>query len=150
MTNANPFEVLSLDPSASEEQVVQQAGRLRLRSPDDSALAAIRQAVRALTGRVEDRELHALLAHPQPVYAWPALEKLVYAYRRAPTPTAAPSPCPPLDLAEFAALVRAHFVEELELGTLPFEPLTGPDDASEIQRQAAEALWQSLICDPRA
>jgi hypothetical protein len=149
MANANPFEILALDPMASEEQVVEQAGRLRQRSTDEATITAIRQAVQALTGRAEDRLLQALLAHPQPVYAWPALEKFISAYRRAPVPTTVAT-CPPLDLAEFAALLRAHLAEELELSPLPFEPLPATEDAEELERQAAEALWQSLICDPRA
>jgi hypothetical protein len=149
MANANPFEVLALDPMASEEQVVQQAGRLRQRSTDDATLTAIRQAVQVLTGRAEDRLLQALLAHPMPVYSWPALERFINAYRRAPVPTTAVT-CPPLDLAEFAACLRAQLAEELELSPLPFEPLPVTEDADEIERQSAEALWQSLICDPRA
>jgi hypothetical protein len=146
----NPYEILALDPNTPEEQIVQQAGRLRQRSTDEATLTAIRQAVQALTGRAEDRQLQALLAHPQPAYAWPALEKFANANRRAPAATGPAPACPPLDLAEFAALLRAQLAEELELSALPFEPLTAAEDATEIQRQAAEALWQSLICDPRA
>ena len=150
MTNTNPFEVLALDPTTPEEQIVQQAGRLRQRSTDEATLTAIRQAVQALTGRPEDRLLQALLAHPQPTYAWPALDKFINAHRRAPTTTAAVAGCPPLDLAEFASLLRAQLAEELEWAAVPFEPLISAEDAGEIQHQAAEALWQSLICDLRA
>jgi hypothetical protein len=145
----NPYEVLGLDPSTPEEQIVQQAGCLRQRSTDDITLTAIRQAVQALTGRAEDRQLHALLAQPQPAYAWPAVEKFINAHRRPPATTASAA-CPPLDLAEFTTLLKAQFAEELELAPLPFEALPANDEASEIQRQAAEALWQSLICDLRA
>jgi hypothetical protein len=144
----NPFEVLAIDPTVSEEQIVQQAGRLRQRSTDEATLTAIRQAVQALTGAVEERVLQALLAHPQPVYSWPALERFINAYRRAPAPTTAAA-CPPLDLAELASLLRLQLAEELMLEALPFEPLAAAEDAGEIQRQAAEALWESLICDPR-
>ena len=49
--SANPFEILRLDPSASEEEIVRQAGRLRQRATDGPALNAIRQAVQALTAR---------------------------------------------------------------------------------------------------
>jgi hypothetical protein len=150
MPASNPFEVLALDPTATEEQIVQQAGRLRQRSTDEATLTAIRQAVQALTGRAEDRLLQALLAHPQPTYAWPALEKFINAHRRAPAATSPAAACPPLDLTEVAALLQAQLAEELELTPLPFEPLPAAEDAAEIQRQAAEALWQSLICDPRA
>ena len=41
MANANPFEVLALDPMATEEQVVEQAGRLRQRSTDEDTLTAV-------------------------------------------------------------------------------------------------------------
>jgi hypothetical protein len=150
MANANPFEVLGLDPTASEEQVVKQAGRLRQRNTDEATLTAIRQAVQALTGRPEDRLLHALLAHPQPVYAWPALDKFSNTYRRPPAPTTTPATCPPLDRAEFVSLLRAQLASELELSPLQFEPIPAGSDASEIEREAGEAFWQSLVGDPRA
>jgi hypothetical protein len=150
MANSNPFEVLALDPTATEEQVVKQAGRLRQRCTDEATLTAIRQAVQALTGRAEDRMLQALLAHPQPTYAWPALDRFAGAHRRAPAPTSPAAPSPPLDLSEFASLLRAQLAQELELAPQPFEPLPTGEDAADIRRQAAEALWQSLVCDPRA
>ena len=53
----NPFEALRLDPSASEEEAVKQAARLRQRAADEAELTAVRQAVQALTGRPEDRLL---------------------------------------------------------------------------------------------
>jgi hypothetical protein len=84
------------------------------------------------------------------VYSWPALDRFINAYRRAPAPTTAAAPCPPLGVAELASLLRAHLAEELILQPTPFEPLTAAEDAGEIQRQAAEALWESLICDLRA
>jgi hypothetical protein len=150
MVNPNPFEVLALDPTASEEHVVEQAARLRQRSPDEAALTAIRQAVQALTGRPEDRLLHAVLAHPQPVYVWPALDKFSNTYRRAPEPTTKPVTCPALDRAEFLSLLRVQLANELELSALQFEALPTAVDENEIEREAAEALWQSLVCDPRA
>ena len=73
--NVNPFEVLRLDPSATEEEIVRRAGQLRQRAGAEELLA-LRQAVQALTGRPEERELHALLSPPRPCYSWPALERL--------------------------------------------------------------------------
>jgi len=150
MISNNPFEVLGLDPRATEEQSVQQAGRLRQRCTDEPALTAIRQAVQTLTGNADDRQLHALLAHPRPAYEWPALEKCLSPHRRPPATTATPNVCPTLDLAEFTALLRALLAEELELTAEPFEPVTAKVEPIELFRQAAEAHWQSLLCDPGA
>ncbi len=150
MNLSNPFEVLGLDPGAANEQIVQKAGRLRQRCTDEATLTAIRQAVQALTGNAEDRQLHALLAHPQPAYEWPALEQLVRAHRRRPAAHAPPHTCPPLELEEFAALLRALVAEELELTPEPFDPMTSNVEAIELFRQAEEAHWQSLLCDPGA
>ena len=51
MATPNPYEVLRLDPSATEEEIVRQAGKLRQRSTPEE-LAAIRQATQAaLTSR---------------------------------------------------------------------------------------------------
>jgi hypothetical protein len=80
----NPFEVLRLDPAAPAEEVVRQAGRLRQRATDEAAVAALRQAVQALTGRAEERGLHELLTHPRPRYHWPHLERFAAAFRRPP------------------------------------------------------------------
>jgi hypothetical protein len=99
----NPFEVLRLDPAASEEEIVRQAGRLRQRTVNEESLATLRRAVQLLTGRAEDRALHALLTHPRPCYRWPAVERFLALHRR---PLKA-SPCPELDLVEFTALLRA-------------------------------------------
>src|SRR5918912_670354 len=55
MSANNPFEVLRLDPSASEEEVVRQAGRLRQRVTDERSLNAVRQAVQELAGSAERR-----------------------------------------------------------------------------------------------
>ncbi len=81
---ANPFEALRLDPSATEEEIVRQAGRLRQRATDEATHNAIRQAVQALTGRAEDCLLFALLTHAAPRHHWPALERFAAAFRRAP------------------------------------------------------------------
>src|SRR5437868_2432650 len=108
----NPFEALRLDPSASEEEVVKQAARLRQRAADEAELTAIRQAVQALTGRAEDRLLHALRTHPRPGHAAAALEKFAAAFRRAPAASGEPPTVPPLDRKEFAELLQAVIVEE--------------------------------------
>jgi hypothetical protein len=150
MMTPNPYEVLRLDPSATEEEVVRQAGRLRQRSADEATLSAIRQATQALTGRPEERLLHALLTHPRPCYAWPALDRFAAAFRRPPPAPAGAAPCPPLDVRECARLLEGLLAEELELPPLPFEAPPAADDADEIERQAAEALWQSLLYDPRS
>ena len=147
--NANPFEILRLDPSASEEEIVRQATRLKQRATTDAELTAIHQAVQALTGSAEERRLHALLAHPRPGYSTPALDGFVAAHRRAPVSTAAPEPCPPLDQEEFDRLLRAAAAEELDLKPEGFEPVD-PVDPDDVRRQAAEAVWQSLVFDPRA
>jgi hypothetical protein len=150
MATPNPYEILQLDPSATEEEIVRQAGRLRQRATDEATLAAIRQAVQALTARPEERELHALLTHPKPCYTWPALDRFAAAFRRAPQTPVNTTPCPPIDLPEIASLLEARLAEELELTATPFEPLPAADDAAEIERQAAEAMWQSLLYDPRS
>jgi hypothetical protein len=144
----NPFEVLELDPTATEEEIVRQAARLKQRATTDAELAAIHQAVQALTSNAAERQLHALMAFPRPGYSTPALDRLVAAHRRAPVSTAPPEPCPPLDLAEFDRLLRTAAAEELDLKPEPFEPID-PVDPDDVRRQAAEAVWQSLVYDPR-
>lgn len=148
--NVNPFEVLRLDPSATEEEIVRQAGRLRQRATDEATRNAIRQAVQALTARTEDRILHALLTHPAPCYQSPALERFAAAFRRPPGAAGDTLPCPALDLKELEDLIKEKWVEELKLPSLPFEAITAGEDADEIHRQTAEVLWQSLFFDARA
>ena len=150
MITNNPFEVLGLDPGASEEQIVQHAGRLRQLCTDDTMLTAIRQAVQALTVSAEDRQLHALLAHPRPAYEWPTLEKFLGPHRRPPTASPTIGSGPSLDLEEFAALLQALLAEELELIPQPFEPVKAKMEPVELLRQAEEAHWQSLLCDSGA
>jgi hypothetical protein len=150
MPAPNPFEVLRLDPATPEEEVVRQAGRLRQRATDEAALNAIRQAVQALTGRADERALHALLTHPRPCYAWPALDRFAAAFRRPPAPSGDPPPCPPFDPEEFMELLLAAAAEELDTPPLPFESLPAALDPVEVRRQTAEVLWQSLLFDPRA
>ena len=148
--NVNPFEVLRLDPSATEEEVVRRAGQLRQRAGEDE-LTALRQAVQALTGRPEERRLHALLSPPRPCYSWPALERLATAGRRPPPATvAAPAPAPDFDLAEFADLLRPLLLAELAPAPLPFTPPPLEETADEVVRQTAEALWQLLPFEPLA
>jgi hypothetical protein len=146
----NPFEVLRLDPSSSEEEIVRQAGRLRQRATDEAARNALRQAVQALTASAPDRQLHALLTHPRPAWQSAALDRFAAAFRRAPAAAGSPEPCPPLDLEEFTALLCALMAEELELAPLEFEGVPDGDGPEEVRRQTAEALWQSLLFDPRA
>ncbi len=146
----NPFEVLRLDPEATEEEVVRQAERLRQRATDEASLGAIRQAAMALTGKPEERQLHALLTHPRPGWASEPLDRFVATFRRAPASTASPSPCPELDQTEFMRLLLGAAAEELDQPPFAFESVEGADDADELERQWAEALWQSLLIDPRA
>jgi hypothetical protein len=146
----NPFEALRLPPGASEEEVVRQAGLLRQRATDEAARNAIRQAVQALTGRPEERALHALLTHPRPQHRWPALERFAATFRRAPASEAGAGACPPLDLDELTGLLLAAVAEELGPAPLPFEPVDTCEEADEVRRQTAEALWQGLLADMRA
>jgi hypothetical protein len=149
--SANPFEVLRLDPATPTDEVVRHAGRLRQRATDEAAVAAIRQAVQALTGRPEDRQLHELLTHPAPCYSWPALERFTAAFRRPPLPAAeAPPACPPPDPAEVAALLRPLAAAELDAEPLPFEPVGAAEDRAEVVRQTVEGVWQTLPFDMRA
>jgi hypothetical protein len=150
-TSANPFEVLRLDPATPTDEVVRHAGRLRQRATDEAAVAAIRQAVQALTGRSEQRLLHELLTHPAPCYSWPTLERLTAAFRRPPLPAAeAPPACPPPDPAEVAALLRPLAAAELDAGSLPFEAVGEAEDRAEVVRQTVEGMWQTLPFDMRA
>jgi hypothetical protein len=149
MAETNPFELLGLDPTASEEDVVRHAGRLRQRAANEAAHNAIRQAVQALTASAAARQLHALLAHPRPAHQAPALDGFAAAFRRAPVSSHPPPPCPPLDLAELTAILKALAAQELELPAMEFESLAAADSPEEIQQQTAEALWQSLLFDPR-
>jgi hypothetical protein len=148
--STNPFEVLRLDPASGEEEIVRQAGRLRQRATDESALNAIRQAVQALTARPEDRLLLAMLTHAGPCHQWPALDRFTALSRRPPIATGDTPPCPPLDREEFSSLVKSLAAEELELAVPSFEALSAGESPEEIHRQTAEALWQSLLFAPCA
>jgi hypothetical protein len=144
----NPFEVLRLDPTAPEEEVVRQAGRLRQRAADEAAHNAVRLAVQALTASAAARGLHALLTHPRPAHQAAALERFAAAFRRPPG-SANPPACVPLDLEEFTALLRSLVAQQLEVPALGFEGVPAPEGPEEIRRQTAEALWESLLFDPR-
>jgi hypothetical protein len=146
----NPFELLRLPPSATEEEVVRQGARLCQRAPDEPARNLLRQAVRQLTGSAEERLLHALLTHPRPQHASADLERLQATFRRPPASTGAPPPIPPLDLPEVEGLLREILAAELEPLPLPLEAVPEDDPPEEIARQTAEALWQSLLSDMRA
>ena len=146
----NPFEALRLDPASTEEEIVRHAARLRQRAGSEAELNAIRQAVQVLTTSAEDRARHALLTHPRPGWHNPGpLEWLAGAFRRPPTPAEAPAP-PAFDEAEFTDLLLAALAATLEVPPLPLEPIDAPEDAAEVRRQTAEALWQSLLVDARA
>ena len=146
----NPFEVLRLDPSATEAEIVRQAGRLRQVATDEATRNALRQAVQSLTARAGDRMLHALLTHPSPGYHAPVLDRFLAAFRRPPAVAGDVSACPALDIKEFEDLVKEKCVEELELPPLFFEAIVEDENGDEIRRQTAEVLWQSLFFDSRA
>jgi hypothetical protein len=147
--NPNPFEVLRLEPSTSEEEIVRQAGRLRQRAPDETTRDALRRAVQALTASAEDRRLLSLLTHPAPCHHDPILERFKNSFRRPPVVDSAPT-CPALDKTEFASLLSAIAAEELQLPALPFESIEADESPEEIERQTAEAAWQNLMFDPGA
>jgi hypothetical protein len=148
VTDPNPFEVLRLDPDTPEEEIVRQAGLLRQRATDEAARNAIRQAVQALTASAAERQLHALLTHPRPAWQSAALDRFAAAFRRPPA-AGETGPCPPLDMEEFHSLLCALAGEEVELAPLEFSGLPAGEDPAEVRRQTAEALWQSLLFDPR-
>jgi hypothetical protein len=151
MSETNPFEVLRLDPATAAEEVVRHAGRLRQRATDEATVAAIRQAVQALTGRPEERQLHELLTHPAPCHSWPALERFTAAFRRPPLPvTESQAACPPPDLSEVASLLRPLAAAELDAPPPAFETIGEVEDRAEIVRQTVEGIWQALPFDMRA
>ncbi len=144
----NPFEVLRLAPSADNEEVVRQAGRLRQRAGSEAEINAIRQAVQALVGDAAERRLYEALTPANPHYPGPAVERLATLYRRAPAPPA-PAECPPVDAEELAALLRPELVERWQLPPLPLDASGTEDTPEEIRRQLVEALWQGLAHDSR-
>jgi hypothetical protein len=147
MHEINPFEVLRLDPTATEEEIVRQAARLRQLAPDEGVLNTIRQAVQALTASADDRTLLALLTHPRPAHTSQALDRFTAVFRRGPAKGPAPL-CPPLDLEELTRCLCEAVATDLDWAPLQFEPVGGKEDSDEIDRQIAEALWHALLCDP--
>jgi hypothetical protein len=146
----NPFEVLRLDPKTPAEQVVQHAGALRQQVSTEDELAAIRVAVQRLTGRPEQRRLHELFTHPDPCYRWPSLEAFQTSFRRLPPAPVESLDCPPLDVAEFAELLRQLAAEEWQMPPQPLEALGRAETSEEIQRHQVEILWQGLLADSGA
>jgi hypothetical protein len=144
----NPFEVLRLPPTAGPEEAVRQGARLSRRATDEADRNRIRQAVRQLTGSDSERVLHALLTHPAPQYTSPPLEQFQAAFRRPPQGDR-PGPPPPLDLEEVRKLLIAALAAQLTPPAVPLEPIELNESADEITRQTAEALWQSLVAQPR-
>jgi hypothetical protein len=142
----NAFEVLRLDPSASNEEVVAQAARLRQRIANEQEWTAIRQAVQALTGPAAHRFLEQMLTHPDPCYHWPLLERFRAAFRRFPAGASrATGAIPGLDLAEVAGLLRPLLADLWDTPPLPLNPVDDTEPAGEIDRQNVEARWQCLI-----
>jgi hypothetical protein len=139
--NQNPFEVLRLDPSADNEQVVAQAGRLRQRAAGEEEVNAIRQAVQALTGPAEERFLHQMLTHPRPGYEWPALDRFRAAFRRAPAPAAGEAP-PHAD--KVALLLRTFLGGEAHPAGPETFPLGNGLQAEEADSEGKEAAWRRL------
>jgi len=144
----NPFEVLKLPPTASAEEIVRQGARLCQRTADEDVRNAVRQAVRELTESDESRELLALLTPPSPGYGGAELERLAASFRKAPQAQAAPEPTP-VDVEEFRELLLAAVAGESPAVTLPLEPVEAGEQADEIERQTSEALWHSLVAQPR-
>jgi hypothetical protein len=144
----NPFEVLRLPPTAGAEEAVRQGARLAQRATDEAGRNTIRQAVRQLTGTDEERTLHALLTHPAPQYGHSALDQFQAAFRRAPE-VRGERRAPALDLAECRALLLTALAAQLPPPALPLEPIDLAESGDEIARQTAEALWQSLVAQPR-
>lgn len=149
MSEANPFEVLRLDPSAKEEEIVRQAGLLRQRTVDEAESMAISRAVQELTSDASKGRLFALLTHAGPSHASPLLDRFAGTYRRPPASAETVPPCPSLDRDEITRLLCAALAEEMEQKPPQFEPVPSPILPAEIQRQLAEAVLQSLLCDPR-
>jgi hypothetical protein len=146
--NDNPFEVLKLDPSATEEEIVRRAGKLR-QTASEEELTAVRQAVQTLTGRAEDRRLLGLLTHPGAVHECPELDRLEAAFRRQPAGTSREvAVLPPLDLSEIATLLRPILIKELDDAPLQLEPPVIAEPPEEILRQTVEGVWAMLPFEP--
>ncbi len=142
----NPFEILHLDPSADNQEVIAQAGRLRQRAIGEPEVTALRQAVQALTGAAEERFVQQMLTHPRPCCHWPDLDRFRAAFRRPPQPAAGElPPCPSLDVHEFT---RALEQAVGPLHGLPHGP--GPEGqgrsgAENEPWESARDHWQELL-----
>lgn len=143
--NANPFEVLKLDPSATEEEIVRRAGQLRQTASDEETLTAVRQAVQSLTGKPEERTLLAVLTHSGPVHQWSALDRLEATFRRAPvSEQSAPVEMPAIDLNEVATLLRPMLAGTFADEPMPLEMPPVVETPEEILTQTLEGVWQVL------
>ena len=149
---SNAFETLKLNPSATEEEIVQQAGKIRQRTTDEATQSKIRQAVQQLTSTEEKRRLESLLTYQEPRYDWDAIVRLMNAHRRPPAGEQVQSQeqCPPLDAKLLASLLREMWANELQSGELSFVPPRIEELPEELDRQTVEALWRALLYDPRS
>jgi hypothetical protein len=139
----NPFEVLRLDPTASNEEVVAQACRLKQRGANERELTAIRQAVQILTGSGDERFVQAMLSHPHPRYHWPALERLWAAFRRPPQGAGEQTPrCPP-KLEEFAEMLLPILGERWDVEKLP----DLPEETGKHPGLPENCGWRTLVED---
>jgi hypothetical protein len=150
MRDDNPFEVLQLPPTASEQEIVRQAARLCQRAGDESVRNRYREAARLLTADAGERALLALLTHPGAEHENADLERFQNTYRRPPASSAPPTTCPTLDISEVRQLLAQALAAELELAPLPLAAaVESSEPEEEIARQTVEALWQGLVADPR-
>lgn len=143
----SPFVVLKLPPTATAEEIVRQGARLCRQLADEPSRDAVRQAVRELT-EGDARLLHALLTHPNPRHDDASISRFIAAHTRPPRAANA-APCPPVDIEEFRDLLLSNLAGEVSSTPLPLERADGEEPADEIERQTAEALWQSLPAQPR-
>jgi hypothetical protein len=151
LASPNPFEVLRLDPTTPNEEVVRVAGRLRQLATDQAAVAAIRQAVQALTGNEEERRLHELRTHARPCYHWPRVDQFIAEFRRPPQPVEGTAPTQsPSDLDELAGLLAPLIAKGLEVSKPTDEPATTPKSQEDLRREIIQACWRNLLVDTRA
>jgi hypothetical protein len=143
-----PFETLKLPPTATPEEIVRRGALLCRRLSDEGARDAVRQAVRELTESDESRALQALLTHPDPAHDSPELERFQSAHRRPPR-AREQAASPPLDIEEFRGLLLGFIAAETPARPLSLERVEAAESPEEIERQSAEALWQSLVAQPR-
>jgi hypothetical protein len=143
----NPFEVLRLSADATEEEIVRQGARLAQQAADEPTRNAIREAVRALTDDPAARRVFALLTPPGPP-GGNELDRFIAAHRRPPTPDG-PLQVPPLDEQELRELLRQAMAAELNVAPPPYQSVPAGESTDEIDRQTGEAMWQSLLIDPR-